>query len=178
MSILSRLASGVRTAKGALINWTRPGQTLRIDDPQGWFGNTRNYSKPVNDMQMMSLTAAWRSVKIITETVGSLPLHLMLKTDDVPKKATDHPLYDRLHTKSSKYQTSPAMVEQLVMSLCLWNQAYIRHPGIGTRSEIYALSPAFVKPEVINNGADVIFHATENGITSPLTLDEITPLSG
>lgn len=178
MSIYTRLASRVRTVKGALINWTRPGSPLRLDDPTGWFGGGRAHARRVTDAQMLSLTAAWRSVKIITETVGSLPLHLMLKTDDVPKMATEHPLYDRLHTKSSTYQTAPAMVEQLVMSLCLWNQAYIRRRGIGNRAQLYAISPAFVQPEVINDGLDVVWHVTENGRTSTLGLDEITQIDG
>lgn len=168
----------VTAIKHALVNSTQPGSPLRLDSQAGWFGSGRAHSRHVTDRQMLSLTAAWRSVKIITETVGSLPLHLMERTGDVPLRARSHPLYDRLHTKSSKYQTSSAMIEQLVMSLALWNQAYIRHPGIGTRSELYAISPAFVKPVVINNGADVVWHVTENGTTSILTLDEITPIDG
>lgn len=176
--MLTRLSAAAKTLKHDLVNWTRAGQTLRLDDPAGWFGSGRAHARRVTDTQMMSLTAAWRSVKLITETVGSLPLHLMQKTEDVPRHAKDHPLYDRLHMRSSTYQTADAMVEQLVMSLCLWNQAYIRRRGIGSRAQLYALSPAFVRPEVINDGLDVVWHVTENGKTVTLGLDEITPVDG
>ena len=178
MSIRSRLASIASTTKGALINWTRPGSPLRLDDPRWFYGTGRNYTKPVNDMQMMSLTAAWRAVKIITESVGSMPLHLMQRTDDVPVKAHEHPLYDRLHGRSSTYQTSSAMIEQLVISLCLWNQAYIRRRGAGTRAQLYAISPAYVNPVMINGGYDLAWDVTENGKTERLGLDEITPIDG
>jgi HK97 family phage portal protein len=177
MKMLTRLAALPAAAKAAIVNWTRAGQ-LNLSDLGGWISGGRAHVKPVSDSNMMSLTAAFRSVKLITETVGSLPLHLMASTDDVPMKATNHPLYDKLHSKASKFQTSDALIEQLCMSLCLWNDAYIRHPGIGNYSDLYALSAAFVEPEAINNGTEVVYHVTENGRTTVLTLDEITPIHG
>lgn len=177
MNMLTRLAASVKTAKASLINWTQAGSPLQLDAPGGWFTGRSN-TRPVTDMQMLSLTAAWRSVKLITESVGSLPLNLMMRTDDVPVKARKHPLYDKLHTRSSTYQTSSAMVEQLVLSLCLWNQAYIRIRGIGSRAQLYAISPAFVTPVVSDDGMTMVWRVQEDGQTVDLSLDEIVPIDG
>lgn len=177
MNMLKRLGATAKVAKANLINWTRTASPMRLDEPGGWFGS-RGRSGPVSDAQMMSLTAAWRSVKIITETVGTMPLHLKKRTDDVAINAKDHPLYDKLHSQSSPYQTSQAMIEQLVMSLCLWNQAYIRLRGVGNYASMYSISPAFVKPRVINNGADLVWDVTENGGTVTLGIDQIVPIDG
>lgn len=176
--MLTRLASSAKNVKGALINWTRPGMTLRLDDPAGWGFPRRRYTRPVNDDQMLQLTAAWRAVKLITETVGGMPLHLMQRTDDVPLKAIEHPLYFRLNGRSSTYQTSQALVEQAVTSLCLWNKAYIRTRGIGSRAQLYVISKPFVNPRLLDDGFTLVFDVTQNGKTETLMLGEIIPIDG
>lgn len=178
MTIATRLAAMPKAVKGALINWTRAGQTLRLDDPRGWFFPRRKYTRPVNDDQMLQLTAAWRAVKLITETVGGMPLHLMQRTNDVPTKAKEHPVYDRLNGRASMYQTSQAMIEQAVTSLCLWNKAYIRRRGAGSRAELYVISKPFVNPRVLNDGFTLVFDVTQNGKTETLGIDEIVPIDG
>ena len=180
MKLFKRLAALPTQAKHALINWTQADDPLRLDSQNGWFNMPgRRQGRNVNDRQVMTLTASFRSVKLITETVGSLPLHLMERTDDVPKKAKAHPLYDRLHYKANDLQTSAAFIEQIVMSLCLWNQAYIRLRGVGSYAQYYAVSAAFVTPKVIDNGFDVVYEVLEpNGKRVQLSRNEIIPVDG
>ena len=172
MSIKSRLLN----LKANLINLTQAGSPLTLDNISDWSGS--KYGKRITEKQLLSLTASWRSLKLLSETVGSMPLNVMEKTNDVPRKAVEHPLYDKLHNKSSQFQTADAFVEQLVISLCLWNEAYIYHPGIGNRSELFALSPATVTPKISANGTDIEYHRVIKGSTVVLTSDEITRVEG
>ena len=53
--------------------------------------------KPVNAQTAIQLSAVYACVRVISETVASLPLGVYEATDDGSQKATDHSLYFLLH---------------------------------------------------------------------------------
>ena len=63
-----------------------------------FFMGTSSSGKAVTERSAMQMTAVYACVRILSEAIAGLPLHLYKYTDDGGKeKAIDHPLYRILH---------------------------------------------------------------------------------
>lgn len=71
-----------------------------------------------------SVSAIWACSKKLAEDVGSLPLHLHRETKSGKLKATDHPLYDVLHSRANKHMTAMQLRETLQLWLPNAGNAY------------------------------------------------------
>ncbi len=92
----------------------------------------------------MQMTAVYSCVRILSEAVAGLPLHLYRYTDGGSKeKATDHPLYFLLHDEPNPEMTSFVFRETLMTHLLLWGNAYaqIIRNGKGEVVALYPLMP-------------------------------------
>lgn len=97
--------------------------------------------KNVNERSAMQMTAVYSCVRILSEAVASLPLHVYKYNSEGGKeKAVKHPLYFLLHDEPNPEMTSFVFQETLMTHLLLWGNAYaqIIHNGKG---EIIALYP-------------------------------------
>ena len=69
----------------------------------------------------MQMTAVYACVRILSEAIAGLPLHLYRYTDTGGKeKAIDNPLYFLLHDEPNQEMTSFAFRETLMTHLLLW----------------------------------------------------------
>ena len=101
--------------------------------------------KHVNERSAMQMTAVYSCVRILSEAVAGLPLHLYQYTADGGKaKALDHPLYRLLHDEPNPEMTSFIFRETLMTHLLLWGNAYaqIIRNGKGEVLGLYPLMPA------------------------------------
>ena len=105
-----------------------------------FFGNT-SAGKPVNEHTAMQMTAVYSCVRILSETLAGLPLHVYRYNGSGGKeKNLKHPLYKLLHDEPNPEMTSFAFRETLMSHLLLWGNAYaqiIRN----ARGEVIALYP-------------------------------------
>lgn len=105
-----------------------------------FFGNT-SAGKAVNEHTAMQMTAVYSCVRILSETLAGLPLHVYRYNDSGGKeKYLKHPLYKLLHDEPNPEMTSFAFRETLMSHLLLWGNAYaqiIRN----ARGEVIALYP-------------------------------------
>ena len=105
-----------------------------------FFGSTSS-GKPVNEHTAMQMTAVYSCVRILSETLAGLPLHVYRYNDSGGKeKYLKHPLYKLLHDEPNPEMTSFAFRETLMSHLLLWGNAYaqiIRN----ARGEVIALYP-------------------------------------
>lgn len=69
-------------------------------------------------------SAVLACIRVLSETIAGLPLHLYTKVDDEKMKANDLPLYTVLHKRPNNWQTKFEFIEQLVVHLCLYGNAY------------------------------------------------------
>ena len=99
--------------------------------------------KYVNERSAMQMTAVYSCVRILSEAVASLPLHLYRYTGVGSEKATDHPLYHLLHDEPNPEMTSFVFRETLMTHLLLWGNAYsqIIRNGKGEVIALYPLMP-------------------------------------
>lgn len=97
--------------------------------------------KNVNERSAMQMTAVYSCVRILSEAVASLPLHVYTYNGDGGKeKAVKHPLYFLLHDEPNPEMTSFVFRETLMTHLLLWGNAYAQIIRNG-KGEIIALYP-------------------------------------
>lgn len=107
------------------------------------FGRTTS-GKPVNERTAMQTTAVYACVRILAETLASLPLHVYAYKDDGGKELVhDHPLYWLLHDEPNPEMTSFVFRETLMSHLLIWGNAYaqIVRDGAGRVLGLYPLLP-------------------------------------
>lgn len=97
--------------------------------------------KAVNERSAMQMTAVYACVRILSEAIAGLPLHLYEYGGDGSKeKAVEHPLYFLLHDEPNKEMTSFVFRETLMTHLLLWGNAYAQVIRNG-KGEVIALYP-------------------------------------
>lgn len=108
--------------------------------------------KRVNERSSMQMTAVYSCVRILSEAVASLPIHVYRYNESGGKeKAMDHPLYFLLHDEPNPEMTSFAFRETLMTHLLLWGNAYAQIIRNG-KGEIVALYP--LMPDRMNVDRD------------------------
>lgn len=112
-------------------------------NPYSFFFGTSTSGKTVNERTAMQTTAVYACVRILAETIASLPLHTYRYTTKGKEKATDHPMYYILHGEPNPEMTSFVFRETLMGHLLLWGNAYaqIIRDGRGRVVALYPLLP-------------------------------------
>ncbi len=116
--------------------------------------------KAVNERSAMQMTAVYSCVRILSEAVAGLPLHVYRYDGKGGKeKALDHPLYSLLHDEPNPEMTSFAFRETLMTHLLLWGNAYAQviRNGKGEVVALYPLMPG--KMTVDRDQAGRIYYA-------------------
>ena len=100
--------------------------------------------KKVNERSAMQMTAVYACVRILSESIASLPVHLyQYESEGNKAKAVKHPLYRILHDEPNPEMTSFVFRETLMTHLLLWGNAYaqIIRNGKGEVIGLYPLMP-------------------------------------
>lgn len=89
-----------------------------------------------------SISAVYACVQAISETIGSLPLHLYRRTaDDGRERAQDHPLHRVLHDSPNDRQSALEFREQMQASVLLRGNAFASIIGPGSDGQVRELLP-------------------------------------
>ena len=127
-----------------------PGDMRRAWDMMGgsrfgfFFGGSTS-GKAVNERTAMQMTAVYACVRVLSEAVAGLPLHVYRYREDGSKeKALKHPLYRILHDEPNPEMSSFNFRETLMGHLLLYGNAYaqIIRNGRGEVVGLYPLMPA------------------------------------
>ena len=111
--------------------------------------------KRVNERSAMQMTAVYSCVRILSEAIASLPLHVYQYSDSGSKeKAVKHPLYFLLHDEPNPEMSSFVFRETLMTHLLLWGNAYaqIIRNGKGEIVALYPLMPDRMTVDRDENG--------------------------
>jgi HK97 family phage portal protein len=118
-----------------------------------FFGGTTS-GKSVTERSAMQMTAVYSCVRILSEAIAGLPLHLYRYTENGSKeKAIDHPLYTLLHDEPNPEMTSFVFRETLMTHLLLWGNAYAQIIRNG-KGEVVALYPLMPNRMTVNRDED------------------------
>jgi HK97 family phage portal protein len=117
-------------------------------NPAPWFrealGIEETYSGvSVTPESSLRATAVFACVRVLSESIASLPLHVYRRNGEARERADDHPLYSVLHSRPNAMQTSFEFRQLLMVHMLLWGNAYVeitRNPR-GEVTELWPLRP-------------------------------------
>ena len=110
--------------------------------------------KNVNERSAMQMTAVYACVRILSEAIAGLPLHMYRYKDEGGKeKAFDHNLYHLLHDEPNPEMTSFVFRETLMTHLLLWGNAYAQIIRNG-KGEVIALYPLMPNRMTVNRDSN------------------------
>lgn len=133
------------------------------------FGGTSS-GKNVNERTAMQATAVYACVRILSEAIAGLPLHVYrYRSDGGKEKVPTHPLYYLLHDEPNPEMTSFVFRETLMGHLLIWGNAYaqVLRNGRGQPVALYPLLPSKMEVNRSTSGALVYTYyrdADESGI--------------
>lgn len=110
--------------------------------------------KRVTEISSMQMSAVYSCVRILSETIASLPIHVYEYTSLGSTKAVSHPIYRLLHDEPNSEMTSYIFRETLMTHLLLWGNAYaqIVRNGKGEVVGLYPLMPDRIKVDRDESG--------------------------
>lgn len=118
-----------------------------------FFGRSTS-GKTVNERTAMQTTAVYSCVRILSEAVASLPIHVYRYTDTGKERVYTHPLYHLLHDEPNPGMTSFVFRETLMSRLLVWGNVYaqIIRDGNGKVLALYPLLPDKMEAEWDEHG--------------------------
>ena len=124
------------------------------DNRYNFYVGTSSSGKRVTEQTAMTMSAVYACVRILSETIASLPLHVYEYTNLGSTKAIKHPLYKILHDEPNSEMTSFIFRETLMTHLLLWGNAYaqIIRNGRGDVLGLYPLMPDRIKVDRDDDG--------------------------
>ncbi len=134
--------------------------------------------KSVTIDTVLNLATAWSCMRLLSETIGTLPFGVFERDGEDKQAAQDDPLYELLHDSPNADQTAPEFWEGQVACLCGWGNGYSEKSFSGSR--LIALTP--MKPDRVtvfrdSNGARK-YRFSDRGKTEVLPEDKVFHLRG
>lgn len=111
-----------------------------------FFGRT-HAGKRVTDRTALQHTVVYACVRVLSEAIAQLPLHVYKYTDKGKERVQQHPLFYLLHDQPNLEMTSFVFRETLMSHLLIYGNAYaqIIRNGRGEVIGLYPLMPDRIK---------------------------------
>jgi len=126
------------------------GETFNLTNRWSWLSGGTTSGKVVNERTAMQTSAVYACVRVLSESLAGLPLHVYdRKADGGKVLKLNHPLYQLLHDEPNSEMTSFVFRETLMSHLLLFGNAYaqIVRNGRGYPIALYPLLPDRVSVE-------------------------------
>ncbi len=102
----------------------------------------------INEDTAIRISAVWACIRVLSESIASLPLEIYKKDKDGNKTLQPkHPLYTLLHSQPNKIMTSFMFRETLQTHLCLHGNAYVK---IIRNNAMRPISLEIINPSVVS----------------------------
>ncbi len=135
----------------------------------------------VSEDTARAVSTVYRCVAILGGLMGYLPLIVYRRRGDEGKdRATNHPLWDLLHTQPNAWMTSFEWRE-LGMNHLLYRGNYYNRIVEGPRGfadQLVPMHPDAVTPTQLDSGRIVYRHRKRDGTTETLTQDQVFHVRG
>ena len=134
----------------------------------------------VDEKSAMQIATVYACVRVIAETIASLPLNVYENTDHGSVKASDHPLQRLLHDEPNPEMTSFIWRETMLSHLLLWGNSYsqIIRTGRNGIVGLYPLLPDHMNVDRNSKGVLTYTYTTSDGKTVQLDPDDVLHIPG
>src|SRR5262245_6211271 len=173
--LVAQLRSGVRVF-------------LLSDEPPDSFWKWRGVGAPtlsginVTDQTALRVTAVLSCVKVLAESISTLPLMVFERQANGDKHpAAEHPLSPLLHTLCNEEATAQSVRESLCAHVLLRGNAYARvvRDGGGDVREVWPIAPDTIEPLRPRPGGPLAFRVSSPGVpTETLRPDQVWRIPG
>lgn len=128
--------------KGLFKSRDKPTNSYNSPSYSYYFGRS-NSKKLVNDRTALQHTVVFAWVRVLSEALAQLPLHVYQYTENGKERAIKHPLYFLLHDQPNSEMTSFIFRETLMSHLLIYGNAFsqIIRNGRGEVVGLYPLTP-------------------------------------
>jgi len=147
---------------------------------EAWRGGVSSAGQNVTPGSSLQMAAVFACVRVLWETIASLPLFIYEREEDGKKRAQDYYLYELLHDRPNPRMTAFEYREMLQSHLALWGNAYSRivYDGSGQIQELWPLRPGGILQSEYRNGLRYYLYQAANGKTEWLSAVDIWHLKG
>jgi HK97 family phage portal protein len=101
--------------------------------------------KSVTPDTVLQLATAWSCIRLLAETISTLPLPVYQRVGEDKVVARNHDLYEMLHDSPNADQTAAEFWEACVACICLWGNFYAEKLKLGNR--LISLVP--IRPDLV-----------------------------
>ena len=134
----------------------------------------------------LTLTAVWCAIRLLAESVSSLPISVYTKQENGDKtEDTKSPIYKLVKFKPNYYQNKITFFEFIMLSICTTGNSYVQivRNNSGTPTQLICLDPD--KVTVVVNNNELFYQVDDSGVLDSsdvlhfktLTDDGITGIS-
>jgi len=158
-------------------------KTSGIANPAQWlvdmFNPNSTSGVKVTEENAMNNSAVYAAVRVIAETIASLPLNVYREDGRTKEKAKNNYLYSILHNKPNKLMTSFTWRETMMAHLLLWGNHYsqLERDNSGRITGIYPLLPGRTQVKKYNGKLFYIYNP-QNGEQTTYSMGEILHIPG
>jgi HK97 family phage portal protein len=144
-------------------NWVMGGlrrsKGIQYSTPQAY---AQEAASPVTYDSAMQLSAVWACVKLLSETVASLPIYVYRKTPEGRELDESHALAILFNGKVNRYQTRNEFFETVLLNLVVHGNAYcvIERSG-GRVVSMLPIMSAQVEPSLLDDGTMVYAYTND-----------------
>ena len=137
-----------------------------VSEAMQFFEGRATSGQLVTQRSSIQISAVYACVRLISETVASLPLHLYEKDAQGRRTISGHPLDFILHSEANPEMTAYAMRETIMSHLLLWGNAYMQkvYNGAGKIIGLYPLLPENMEVDRNEAGRIVYRYTTEGKV--------------
>ena len=143
------------------------------------FGSSMS-GKSVTPSSAIQVSAVYACVRVIAETIASLPLHVYESTAAGSRKANEHPLYRLLHDEPNTEMTSFIWREVMLSHLLLYGNSYcqIIRSGRSRIVGLYPLLPDHMAVDRDSKGKLTYTYTTSEGRMEQLNPEDVLHIPG
>lgn len=159
----------------ASLGFSRP---LTLKDP-GLYASAVDGGVVVSPQAVMQLDAVWACVRLISETIASLPLGMYERTPQGKRYAPQHPLHYLIHDQPNADSTATVFWEAVVASMLLRGAARIEKQVVAGRlAGLLFLDPDRLTITTDTQGRKTYLYREEGGTQRSIPADRIWTIPG
>ena len=147
--------------------------------PSFYFG-TSGSGKSVTAQSAIQLSTVYACIRVISETIASLPLGVYEQDENGNRKATEHPLYRLLHDEPNAEMTSFVLREVMLTHLLIYGNSYCQIIRTGKNGIVglYPLLPDHMDVDRDSKGNLNYTYTTSDGKTVALKPPQVLHIPG
>ncbi|MDQ5183863.1 phage portal protein [Klebsiella variicola subsp. variicola] len=165
--------------KSALLNWLGVPISLTTGEFwREWYG-TSSSGKVVTADKVIRLSAVWACVRLLSESISTLPLKIYERQADGSRKlAKNNPAYQILCRRPNPEMTPSRFMLMIVASVCLRGNAFVEKLYIG--SKLVSLVPLLPQNMVVKrlDSGKLQYTYTDNGVQRIIPVDRMMHIRG